>query len=184
MTRSADVKLKKCKACGEKFQPFNSMQKACSPKCALAMVEEKKAKDRRKENAADKKKLRESDRSWWMSEAQKYFNRWIRHRDRNEPCISCGEIRPFLKYDAGHYRSVGACPELRFDERNVHKQCSFKCNQTRTGNVLEYRIGLIKKIGLEAVECLEGPHEAKNYTIPDLREIRDKYKALCKEAGV
>jgi hypothetical protein len=175
------MNMKKCKVCKKPFTPkFNTLQPTCDVPCAIELTKIQQEKEQKKENRAARKKLRESDRSWWMAEAQKYFNRWIRYRDRNEPCISCGETRD-LKYDAGHYRSVGACPELRFDERNVNKQCSFKCNQTRTGNVLEYRIGLVKKIGLEAVEELEGPHDPKKYTIDDLREIRDKYKALCKD---
>lgn len=177
------VKLKKCRVegCNNEFQAFNSLHKACSPQCAVALVEEKHAKDRRKQISQDKKALRESDRGWWLKEAQKEFNKWIRNRDRNEPCISCGETRSNLKYDAGHYRSVGACPELRFEEKNCHKQCSFKCNQTRTGNVVDYRIGLIKKIGLKDVEWLEGSHDPRHYSIDDLRVIRDKYRQLNKE---
>ena len=181
MTQDADVKQKKCKACRKMFRPFNSLQKACSPKCALDLVEEKKAKDRRKQINADKKALRESDRGWWIEQAQREFNKWIRNRDANQPCISCGENRPSIQYAAGHYRTVGACPELRFEELNCHKQCNRNCNQHRSGNIGEYRIGLRKRIGDELLEWLEGPHKPKHYTIEDLREIRDKYRKLNKE---
>lgn len=175
------MKQKKCKnkSCGVKFTPFNSMQKACSPKCALNMVQEKKAKDEKKQANADRKKLRESDRSWWLKEAQKAFNKWVRQRDELEPCISCGRHHRG-QYHAGHYRTVGANPELRFEPLNCHKQCS-ACNNHKSGNVVEYRINLVSKIGEKDLLWLEGPHEPKHYTIPDLREIRDKYKALCKE---
>ncbi len=51
----------------------------------------------------------------------------------------------------------------------------------RSGNIAEYRIRLIKKIGLDKVEWLEGPHEPAKYTIDDLKELIVKYKAKCKE---
>jgi len=37
------------------------------------------------------------------------------------------------------------------------------------------------KIGPGELSKLEGPHEPKKYSIPDLREIRDHYRALNKE---
>lgn len=73
------------------------------------------------------------------------FNQFIRLRDKDLPCISCGRYHQ-EQWHAGHYRSVGACPELRFDEMNVHKQCSV-CNNYKSGNLTEYRLNLIRKIG-------------------------------------
>ncbi|WP_258530002.1 recombination protein NinG [Pseudomonas aeruginosa] len=64
------------------------------------------------------------------------------------------------QYHAGHYRSVGSHPELRFDEDNVHKQCA-PCNNHKSGDVVNYRINLVAKIGAAAVARLEGPHERK-----------------------
>jgi hypothetical protein len=40
---------------------------------------------------------------------------------------------------------------------------------------------LIGKIGIELVEWLEGAHEAKHYSIDDLREIKSNYMALAKQ---
>ena len=45
----------------------------------------------------------------------------------------------------------------------------------------DYRINLIKKIGLDKVEWLEGQHEPKKYTCEDLKEIELKYKQKLKE---
>jgi len=81
--------------------------------------------------------------------------------------------------DAGHYRSVGAAPHLRFDERNCHAQTKFD-NQYKSGNVVDYRIGLIKRIGLEAVEALEADNEVRKWTRDQLIEIRATYKAKRK----
>ena len=81
---------------------------------------------------------------------------------------------------AGHYRTVGAHPELRFEPDNVHKQCNRNCNKAKSGNLTEYRKNLVKKIGLKRVEYLEGPHKAKHYTIEDIKDIKKKYQQLNK----
>ena len=44
-----------------------------------------------------------------------------------------------------------------------------------------YRVNLIKKIGLEWVEWLEGPHDPIKYTIDDLKNIKLTYRAKLKE---
>ncbi|MGD1502665.1 recombination protein NinG [Vibrio harveyi] len=109
--------------------------------------------------------------------AQEKFNRFIVIRDTGKPCISCGRYLPLT---CGHFRSVGACPELRFDEENAYGQC-VECNGNKSGNVAEYRIQLIEKIGLERVERLEGYHPPKHYTVYDLFEIEKEYEAKCGE---
>jgi len=185
--------MKKCKVCRKKFEAWNSLQVVCSPGCALKLAK-KQTLEREK---ADRKRLREKRNilkpiSQLKSEAQSAFNRFIRLRDFDAGCISCGRSReevesgPSLQggyWDAGHYKSRGARPMLRFVESNVHKQCK-KCNggsgkfsakeATVTGR---YRDNLVEKIGLEQVEWLEGPHEEKKYKPDELREIKRKYNA-------
>ena len=89
--------------------------------------------------------------------AQKVFNAYIRKRDEGLPCISCGTGQP---QHAGHYFSAGHYSKLRFDERNVSGQC-IRCNYYLSGNQIGYRQGLIKRIGLEAVEQLEAEASIK-----------------------
>ena len=114
-----------------------------------------------------------------LREAQASFNAYIRERDAQEPCISCGRYHTG-KYDAGHYRSVGSAPELRFDEDNCHRQC-VPCNQHLSGNLISYRINLVKRIGQERVDKLEGPHEPKNYTIEQIQDIKAHYRKRVRE---
>ncbi len=61
-----------------------------------------------------------------MREAQQAFNEFIRARDQaaGHHCISSGKPLDWSgnAVDAGHYRSVGSAPHLRFDERNCHAQ--------------------------------------------------------------
>lgn len=173
------IKHKKCKAkgCNKQFTQWSSTQVACSMPCAVELVREKDAKETRKQNKA--RLLELEPISYWFKKAQIEFNRFIRLRDASEPCISCQRDLGG-KMNAGHYKTVGAHPELRFDEDNCHKQCEY-CNTHKSANLIEYRIHLVSKIGLDRVERLEGPMPPKHYTIPDVRDIRDLYKQKCKE---
>jgi hypothetical protein len=113
--------------------------------------------------------------------AQAAFNSWVRERDRDLGCCSCHMPATSRGvWHASHYRSVGAAPELRFDEHNVNKSCA-QCNTMKSGAAVEYRIRLIAKIGPEAVERLEGPHEPKRYSIDELKEIAKTYRARTRE---
>ena len=58
---------------------------------------------------------------------------------------------------------------------NCHKQC-VKCNRFLSGNVAEYRRGLIKKIGLDLVEKIEADQDSRNYTSEDLQRITQIYR--------
>ena len=148
--------MPRCKNCKDKFTPIYFNQKFCmeQDECIRAHVvhaKELESKQWKKEKAVRKRKLK--TRSEWMNDMQRVFNTFIRERDKELPCISCGTLKAET-YDAGHYRTVGAHPELRFDENNVHKQCR-KCNGYWGGNIIEYRKNLILKIGIDEVNRLE-----------------------------
>lgn len=179
MTKPA--KPRKCKVCKKPFVPASSFVTWCSPECGYQLAQDKLRKQREDASKEERRKHRIARELMktpkkLKSEAQTAFNKFIRARDKNEPCISCGTTKQDIQYHAGHYRSVGAHPELRFNEDNCHKQCS-RCNNFLSGNLVEYRAKLIKKIGLGKVESLEGPHEAKRYTPDELRAIKKEYNA-------
>jgi endogenous inhibitor of DNA gyrase (YacG/DUF329 family) len=164
--------IAKCSECGREFVRRNTMHRVCSPRCAAKTVKAQ----RRKEKAALKaRKEAAKPRSQWLREAQTAFNAYIRARDSDLPCISCGRHHDG-QWHAGHYLSTGARPELRFDEANVWRQCQ-PCNTHLHGNLVLYRTELIRRIGLAEVERLEGPHQPKKYTVAELREIKDTYRA-------
>lgn len=184
-------KPKKCKArgCGVVFTPARPFQCWCSPECGLTIARAKKEQaDQRKrsdERKADRAKLEQfKTKPKLTKEAQDEFNRYIRLRDAGRTCICCdrplGEDQPGGSYDAGHYRSVGSAPHLRFDERNVHAQRK-RCNLWGAGRAVDYRLGLINRIGLAAVEALESDQSAKHYSKDELRGIKAKYRAKCKD---
>jgi len=167
---------KKCRICGERFTPqFTSFQKTCNAtECLVAFGKKERVRIQKSEAREAKR-----DRSYWMRRCQTEFNKYIRNRDKKDPCISCGRHHTG-QYHAGHYKTVGGHPALRFSEDNCHKQCSV-CNNYKSGNLSEYRSNLLKKIGLERVEWLEGPHDPVKYTIEDLQEMLVKYQSLNKK---
>ena len=187
--RNKPPKQHKCKECGAYYIKKQSTQQVCSVKCAMAMGKRKAEEKRKKLEKADRleasRRMRErkeklKSRSDWLKDLQRVFNEFIRLRDVDLPCISCGRYHEG-QYHAGHYRSVGACPELRFNEDNVHKQCS-ACNSHLSGNILEYRLGLIEKIGLERVEFLERKdHPPLKLSVEEIKDLIKAYKAKVKE---
>lgn len=178
------MRPKKCKVCRAEFTPTKPMQSVCTTACALSMVAAKKAKAaisaktaERKETKAKLEKLK--SRADWAREAQAAFNRWVRLRDAGKPCISCqrhhaGQIH------AGHFLSRGARPELAYEPLNCHAQCA-PCNTHLSGNIALYRKNLVRLIGPDKVEWLEGPHEPKHFSVDDLKAIRDTYRSKAKE---
>jgi len=173
------LKDKKCRVCEFRFIPRVSTQVVCSPKCALALNELKKSKAYDKKTKELKQGIK--TRGDYADDAQVSINKYVRLRDIKDPCISCGNFHNG-RYDAGHYQTVGAFPELRFNLWNVNKQCHWNCNIKRSGNQIAYRKRLVKKIGVDKVEWLEGPHDALKYTIEDLKRIKaifhKKYRLL------
>lgn len=168
--------MKKCRICKTEFSPRSTTQILCSHECAFEYVKQQAQKRVRKEVREAKEKIK--SKADWMREAQAAFNKYIRARDSEDPCISCNRYHQG-QYHAGHYRSTKAAPELRFDELNVHKQCQ-PCNTHLSGNIVEYRKNLVEIFGEEKVQWLEGKHEPKHYTIEELKEIKRKYSQLAK----
>lgn len=181
------AKPKKCRVatCRASFVPRASFQSWCSPDCGVVLARAKQEKKRvelaqveRRDIKVRKEALK--SRADHLKDTQHAFNAWIRQRDIGQPCISCGTTAD-VQYCAGHYRTTAAAPELRFEPINVNLQCNRNCNMGKSGNLLGYRPGLIKKIGVEAVEWLEGPHEAKKYTVEELKAMTAEYRAKTRE---
>ena len=174
------------------------LQSVCSLECAqvigaLKTARDDKAHAKRKRAELKAAKLAIKPFSFWRVRATKAFNKFIRLRDKDEPCISCGrkefelEWQPGGLWDCGHFMSVGHAPELRFEEKNAYKQCK-KCNggsgkyaKKNKSVAISYEENLRAKVGNETVDWLKGTHEPKHYKIPDLQEIEQKYLKLIKE---
>lgn len=81
------------------------------------------------------------------------FSKYIRDRDQDKPCISCGKM--FDVKQAGHFVPVGGSSVgLWFDEQNVHGECE-GCNGFDSFHVVPMRKNMITMYGEELVESLE-----------------------------
>ncbi len=186
----------KCKApgCENRFVRRSMTHKACGPECAAVLarlVNEKAAAraalDDRKKTRAQLEALKTIPQL--KKEAQREFNRYIRERDRTAGyrCICCDKPLDWASgrggaVDAGHYRSTGSADHLRYNEDNCHAQL-VSCNRYGAGRAVDYRIGLIRRIGLGRVEALESANDSVKWTRDHLRAIRDDYRARANALG-
>ena len=176
----AAVKPKTCKVCRVKFTPSKPLQRVCSPSCAIAELAANKAKAARVERTQTAKALAKlKTRATLIREAQAAVNAYVRARDANLPCVSCGRHHEG-QWHAGHYRSTGSRPDLRFDLANIHKQCA-PCNSHLSGNLIPYRAELIRRVGQAEVDRLEGPPLPTKLERYEIIALRAKYRTLTKE---
>lgn len=158
----------------------------CGATVALAAGAARAAKlakaDRADTKARKEKAKRRADH---LKEAQAAFNAWVRARDAALPCICCGKTEVSNTgvgggWDAGHYLSRGSHSHLRFDERNVFRQRK-GCNRPGGTTAAAFRLGVIKRIGLAAVEALEADQTSRKWTVEQLQEIKATYKLKLKQ---
>lgn len=179
--------VRKCKCCKTSFTPTRPMQNWCSVDCAVTLGQQAIAKKKAKDMAAERKETRQKlnamrTKPQLVKLAQTAFNSFIRARDAGKPCICCGKqlsTEPNA-FDAGHYRSVGSAPHMRFVEDNVHGQAKH-CNNYLGGNHVAYRAGLIQRIGLDAVERIEADNTPSKYTKEGLIEMARHYNAEARK---
>jgi len=169
----------RCKNCREKFEPIRFNHKFClKDECIKAFVEEVKVKQWK----TTKKRMKEDLKTLqdWLKETQTIFNKYVRLRDSGLTCVSCDKPINGVKH-ASHYLSSGGHSAVRFHEDNVWVSC-YKCNVMLSGNQIEYRKRLIKKIGVERVEWLEeNGNQVKKWTIEELKELIKEYKTKVRQ---
>lgn len=152
-------------------------QQVADKRATVRAKEERQQVKARKEKAKRPQDLK--------AEARTAFHAYVRARDiaAGYGCIDCGKPfepqKPGGSVDAGHYLSRGSAPHLAFDERNVHAQRK-NCNRPGGATAAEYRVGLVARIGVEAVEALEADQEVRRYRGDDYRSIRDMYREKLK----
>jgi len=174
------MKQKTCKVCKIKFIPTQFAQVACNYKCAIIHAKDLKKKKSVSVWKKEKSALKESllTKKDYLNILQKVFNTYIRQRDKGRPCISCGTLTGQMH--AGHYRSVGSAPHLRFNENNVHVQCA-TCNNFLHGNLINYRRNLVQKIGIGKTEYIENYNETVKYSIDEVKDLIKLYKQKIKD---
>jgi hypothetical protein len=169
---ATQLKPKTCSQCPREFYPRSSMHDVCSQRCAMKKINASKAKERAETKA--RRRALETPKKL-LPKAQKVVNRWCRLRDllAGRNCISCGA--PYRAafggaFDAGHFRSVGSAPHLRFYTPQIRLQC-VRCNRDLGGNTVEYRKRLVRIKGAEFVERIEGMYWIQKWTVDYLRRL-------------
>ena len=191
-------KKKRCKCCGEYGEVSEGVQTpngffidyshaikhsidASRKRSERLRVKAVRAQAAEEKNAAKRvreRKMEVKPLSYWMKRAQAAVNRYVRVRDRDLPCISCGRHHTG-QYHAGHYRSVAACSSMRFYTLNINKQCSV-CNTHLSSNAIQYRLALVEKYGANTVECIESSNGCVRYSVDYLKRIELVFKAKTK----
>ena len=137
-----------------------------------------------KEKRAQARKWKEENKTIpeLIKSAERAVNGFVKVRDHGKPCISCDAVIDdaglvtWSRGHAGHFRSVGSAPHLRFNTKNIMLQCS-RCNIQLSGNHIEYRIRLVALKGEDYVLALEHDNRPRHYTKDDLRRIAKIFRA-------
>ena len=138
-------------------------------------------KEQKKKHREAKLKFKEDNKTirQLINEARIPFHKYIRIRDANNACISCGLTISEI-WDAGHFYKAELYTGLIFDEDNCHKQCR-KCNSFLGGNENNYRIRLIEVYGQGFVNGLDEKSKTARlhrFSRDELKEIKRKYAEL------
>ena len=204
--KAVSEKPKKCavRTCRAPFIPKQSFEKWCSPDCAVLIIKAAEAKKRlafeqreRREIEVRKEKLK--SRSSHEADAEKAVRDYRRTYELSigSGCISCDKTQAQVQaeqgwktggaWDGGHFLGKGARPELRLLPENIWLQCK-SCNggsgkyarkNESVGKAFE--AGLIKRIGLEAVEALKADRRPRKHTIEEFKAITAEYRAKLRE---
>lgn len=194
------MKTKQCKFCKKEIEVKNGitikMSFFCSfdhaakhgRKLANASKKRQLAKKEKSEKSAHKKRKKETMKmSEWFDKLQKLVNQYVLHvLEKDAPCRTCGTTNN-IKYDAGHFRSRGSCPELRFELTNIHKQCSVQCNGFKSGARAEYNEFIISHYGKEHYDWLIGPHKPLKEQFPHWSDVEKeiiRYRKLLRDNGL
>lgn len=191
----------KCKGCKQYFSRDSTIKinagRFCKIDCAMQYGQEKAAEAKKRKIKKDQKikaanhrkaKERLKTNSQLIKEAQASINKYVRERDFLLGCISCDKTKQEIEnnqswkvggaWDAGHYKTRGARPQLRFNLWNINKQCK-SCNAGSHKNSAKsesvgntYTKNLTKKIGSHKVEFLETYQGKSRYEDDYLRRIK------------
>lgn len=117
--------------------------------------------------------------SYYLQIAKKKCHEYVRLRDRNKPCVSCGT--PWRdNFHAGHYHKSELFSLTRFNEYNINGQCP-SCNIHKEGNLEGYAVILPDRIGLDKfneINKLASMSKKINHKwcVEDLKKIISYYK--------
>lgn len=160
-----------CYTCLRQYAASKSGQKAVERAYKREEVDNKRARREKLKTKSER-----------LKDAQNAFNTYVRLRDCNKPCISCGsfsEQKVGGTRDCGHYLSRGAHSQHRYRLDNTASQC-VKCNRYLSGNVANFRLGLIRRWGKDAIEELECDNEPRKFDDDYLDRLKSVFSRKAK----
>lgn len=117
---------------------------------------------------------RAKDRAW------EAFSEYIRHRDEEDGCFTCGIKKPWKQMQAGHW-IPGRHNSILFDKDGCHAQC-YHCNVGLKGNPVKYYDRMLLDYGKKFCEMLKYlDTQVKEYKVYELLEIEEKYTRLSEQ---
>lgn len=180
-------KRRSCKVCGKSFKPEKITNWGCcdnhQEEYAVSLISKVRERNRKsaeklrlKKASQDRQELRQRKERLKPSgkladEAQRAVNAYIRVRDYGKHCVSCGRWMDHdgegynrdSQVNAGHFRSVGAAPHLRFNTFNIHGQC-IHCNMHLSGNREGYDSRLPFIVGQAKFVWLTNNNEIRRFS--------------------
>lgn len=182
---SRQPRPRKCAWCSEQYTPSQMGQRVCSVACSIAYNRAQAAREAHRAPRKPGAGKAPTDRRTALKRCQLAFNAYIRARDQHLPCITCGTRNPGGDprggvWDCGHWLTVGAHPEKRFNPDNAARQC-VSCNRHRSGAQKAFREALVKRIGLARVEAVEAPEPPAKWTVDDLNAMAADFRRMVRE---
>lgn len=136
--------------------------------------------EQNREHLIAKKVFKASDLSVRKKAAVFHCHKYIRERDKNKGCITCGSSLVGKKFDAGHFMK-STHSFTKFMEKNIHGQC-VNCNQYNGGRELEYYQAIVLIYGeLTAKALMRLRSRSIKRSTDDYRAIEGYYKDKLKE---
>jgi 5-methylcytosine-specific restriction endonuclease McrA len=170
-----------CPVCLKEYTAEKPRQAACGPVCALIAHRAKRVgveqKAVRRAHRARKDAMRTI--TDYKKEAQTVFNQYIRLRDQFKPCVSCGQSPHQGQRHASHFRPRSTASQLAYNIWNCSTSCA-QCNSMKSGNLIPYRVELVKRIGEDRVLSLENNNNLANYTKEYLIRLKKVFKKRIK----
>jgi hypothetical protein len=162
-------------------------QKCVKPECALIHGRRMIQKQKDAEHAKLKKKVKTNDRQHQIDLTQDVFNRlrklqelkWFADRGLEPTCISCGKPKGDDVWSCGHLRTRKAAKQLSFDPLNTYLQHNKNCNYEKSGDVENYKLGLIKRFGeiegQRIIDYVETNNSLASWTCDELIQMRKEF---------
>ena len=175
---------RRCAECKKKVDSsealYGGLKAFCCYECLRKFIDsergQKAVRSVKRQDLKERKEKLKTRRDY-LKEAQAAFNRYVRIRDEERPCISCGSLLQEQKQggvrDCGHMLSRGAYPDARhrFGLDNTASQC-VKCNRFLSGNVANFRKGMIARWGVHRIEAMETCTASSRMTTEYLKRVK------------